>query len=106
MRKLLDKLFQLRITAMVRKATFPWQAGGERGADDAAWLLQHMLSAYRRMRPGSKAWLTFVDNGSALCRPPDAFILEGLTKAGVSALEWRMIRAMLNQLRGVLKTGD
>ena len=101
--KLYDKLLFNRINKHVSKASEPWQSGGSRGADQAAWMLNEVLWARRRQGIGNKTWVAFLDAEAAYCRPPKPSILKGLHRAGVSWDDWLAVRSVLAELRGCVK---
>jgi hypothetical protein len=103
--KLLDKMLHSRVSSIIRKVTSPWQFGGNRGADEAAWLLLQLLFIYTSAG-ARRVWLAFIDVQRAFTRPAPAFILRAMHHAGIKCTEWMAIHAILGNLRGCLKIGS
>ena len=101
--KLYDKMLFDRINPKVKRVSESWQAGGNRGADQTAWLLDQLLRSLQEGPDGRKTWVAFLDAEAAYCRPPRPCILKGLARAGISYDDWLAIQSILVDIKGCVK---
>ena len=90
--KLLDKMLHARVRPKISPKLRPSQlAGGNGGADEAAWLLKELAHLRAIQYPSSRTLVAFLDGECAYCRPPPEIVLAALSTIGIDYGDWLAI---------------